>query len=463
VGNALRQLIKWIANDELGPPPTTPYPIQAAREAFRFMQQAQHVGKIVITQNELSHRLSPNPRTHQLKGTYLVAGGWGALGIEVASWLAFRGAQHIILTGRSAPDKKAAEIIKMIRNIGIHITLAQADVADYAAMAKIFEQIQADPLPLRGVFHIAGVLDDGIIKSLTREQLARVMKVKIQGAWNLHLLTQNQNLDFFVLFSSVASVLGSPGQANYAAANAFLDSLAHYRSMREKDSLSINWGAWSGGGMATRAGTEQILMTQGVQPISPLNGMQIFQHLVIGDYTQAVVFPVDWQQATQSRVNFTPLLTEFINQKMTNVNQPLILDEIRTAPSGIQRTILASHVREMLAEILHLPSSSPIDDRDSFADLGIDSLMTVELRNMLQRSLDCTLPTTLFINYPTLEALLTYLLERINIAEPDQFSMEIPLNLETVSDNLDTLTEEELARQLDQKVEQLEKYTNDAS
>ena len=461
VGDALHQIFKWVANGELLPPPITPYPIQASKEAFRFMQQAKHIGKIVLTQSELPNQSLSERRHRKLDGAYLVTGGWGALGLEVVSWLVYRGAPQIIVVSRSKPNTETMEVVDNIRNAGTQIVILTADVTDYDALSYALNHVDGSQLPLRGVFHIAGVLHDSTIGTLTREQLEKVMKVKVQGAWNLHQLTFEQSLDFFVMFSSVASVFGSLGQANYAAANAFLDSLAHYRKNIGKPALSINWGAWSDGGMATRAGTDNALEDFGVLPIPPLEGMELFQNIVLGDYTQTVVFPVDWQLANQSRAVFTPLFSEFLNSKMPNDNWQHILDEILESPRNMQRSKLASYVREIVSHVLRIPSSTPIDDRDSFVDLGMDSLMTVELRNLVQRSFNCALPATLFINYPTIDALITYLTDRLHISELNQISTDDSNKSESLSDNLDTLTVDEIAQQLDKKLDLLEQYTNE--
>jgi NAD(P)-dependent dehydrogenase (short-subunit alcohol dehydrogenase family)/acyl carrier protein len=461
VGETLRMLIEWIASGEILPPPITPFPIQASKEAFRYMQQAKHTGKIVITQNEFIPKPVSERRHQKLDGAYLVTGGAGALGIQLVSWLVFRGAKYIFLTGRHKPDAHTMDIINIIRGSGAQITFIEADVSDYTMMSTALNQIKEKNIPLRGIFHTAGILRDSVISTLTREQLEQVMSVKVRGAWNLHQLTLDNQLDFFVMFSSVASVFGSPGQANYAAANAFLDSLAQYRNTLGKAALSINWGAWSGGGMATRTGTEYALEEKGIEPIPPIEGMEVFQDLALGDYTQAIVFPIDWERAAQSQAAPPPLFSEFLTRRMPNNTWHTTLNEILNAPPGMQLAKLSSHVREIVSYVLRIPSSAHIDDRDSFVDLGMDSLMTVELRNMIQSSLNCTLPATLFVNYPTIETLIRYLAEKINIAEKVTVYEEQTIIPEVSEYDLDSLTEDELEQRLDEKLNQLEVYTHD--
>jgi acyl transferase domain-containing protein/NADPH:quinone reductase-like Zn-dependent oxidoreductase/acyl carrier protein/short-subunit dehydrogenase len=466
VSKALSQLYHWIEDGELAPLPITKYSIVQAPTAFRLMQQAQHVGKIVVTQSDFQHGTIDNLRRNKLDGTYLITGGWGALGMEIASWLVFRGAKHIILLGRSKPSPKAAELIDMIRDSGVSLKTIKADVSDYEMMKILLGNIKDTDPPLRGIFHAAGILDDAVIANLTSEHFINVMRAKIQGAWNLHQLTLDLPLYFFVLYSSVASVFGSPGQGNYAAANAFLDSLVYYRKKLGINGLSINWGPWSEGGMATRKGTDVALKEHGVQPIPSSEGLQILQDLALSDATQVVVFPVDWKLAAQSNPFFIHMFSEFLDGKTTGSHQNHILEKILAAPQTMQYSLLTNHIRHIICNILHLPSATTFDKNVSFVDLGMDSLATVELRNTVQRSLGFMLPTTLFINYPTLEALITYLADKIGISPPQissHISPEETQAPESIETDLDRFSTEELAARLDRKLDQLREYTYEDS
>ncbi|TVL91469.1 type I polyketide synthase [Streptomyces sp. SAJ15] len=182
-------------------------------------------------------------------GTYLLTGGLGALGLHTADWLVRRGARHLALVGRTAPSGTAGERVAQWRRAGVEVVVHQADVADFDAVARVLTEVAAAMPPLRGVIHAAGVLDDGSVRRQNAGRLRAVMAPKMRGAWNLHRLTHDAKLEFFVLYSSVAALMGSRGQSGYAAANAFLDALAHHRQFLGLPATSVAWGPWSGSGM----------------------------------------------------------------------------------------------------------------------------------------------------------------------------------------------------------------------
>ena len=181
-------------------------------------------------------------------GSYLITGGMGGLGLRVAHWLVEKGARHLILMGRQGATAAIALQIQELEQAGAIVTPLCADVSDESQMRTVLGDLAIAAPPLLGIIHAAGVLEDGVLQQQTWERFRRVMAPKVQGAWNLHVFTQNQSLDFFVLFSSSASILGAAGQANYGAANAFLDALATYRRSQGLPGLSINWGHFGGSG-----------------------------------------------------------------------------------------------------------------------------------------------------------------------------------------------------------------------
>ena len=238
----LVEIAAWFEAGELKPLPLRVFPVQQAREAFRHMAQAKHIGKIVLVPAEPN---SVRGRIFRRDGTYLVTGGLGALGLEVAEWMANRGAGRIVLVGRSEPSGGALSRIAALRARGVDVIASRANVSDFGQVERIVAETP-QAFPLRGIVHAAGVLEDATLVNVTGGQLRRVMEPKVAGAWNVHRATQHLSLDFFVLFSSAASVVGSPGQASYGAANAFLDSLGAYRKSLGMPSLVVNWGPWAG-------------------------------------------------------------------------------------------------------------------------------------------------------------------------------------------------------------------------
>ncbi|MGH7735956.1 MAG: SDR family oxidoreductase, partial [Gemmatimonadales bacterium] len=226
--------------------------------------------------------------------TYLITGGLGALGRVVATWMVEQGARHLVLMGRGATEASAQETLDALRAAGTEVMVARGDVTRADQVAAVLESIGASMPPLRGVVHAAGVLDDGIVARLDERQLREVMAPKVQGAWNLHALTRDAALDFFVLFSSAASLLGSPGAANYAAANAFLDALAWQRRAEGRPALSIDWGPWAGLGFSARAQAHGHLTQHGVEALPAAECLRALTYLLPRSATQVAVLHVDW-------------------------------------------------------------------------------------------------------------------------------------------------------------------------
>ena len=252
VRGMLLEVVQLYANGSLGPVLVDAKPIGDRIAAFHAMANAQHVGKIVLAMDQRETTPIAPSRSPKVAlkhdGTYLITGGLGGLGLVLAEWLVERGAGHLVLIGRSQPNEYATNLIEKLRNKGAEITIAQADIAERDQLAAVFDGVPASK-PVRGIFHAAAVLDDSTLMRLDAEKLERVRLPKVEGAKNLNDLAPD-SLDYFVLFSSAASVMGSPGQANYSAANAYLDALAHRRHAEGKPALSINWGPWAEVGLA---------------------------------------------------------------------------------------------------------------------------------------------------------------------------------------------------------------------
>ena len=250
----LRALVADVESGALTPLPLRSFPISQAAAAFRYMAQARHIGKVVLRQPRDQADGGAQIRPG---GEYLITGGLGALGLAIAEGLAERGARHLTLVGRKAPSADAAARIARLESNGVHVRSESADIADASAVAAVLHQIDASGVPLVGIVHAAGVLEDGALMQQTWERFETVLTPKALGAWHLHRASVQRPLDFFVLFSSMSSVIGSPGQGNYAAANAFLDALAHARRAEGLPASSINWGPWSTAGMAAELGSRR--------------------------------------------------------------------------------------------------------------------------------------------------------------------------------------------------------------
>ncbi|MBI5563326.1 MAG: type I polyketide synthase [Chloroflexi bacterium] len=409
----LRELMQSIARGELKPLPLRVFALTDAVEAFRFMERARHIGKIVVSQPA---DRSSHPIAIRADGTYLITGGLGGLGLQAAGWLVEQGARHVILMGRHAPSSAAQTAINTLEQQGAHVIVAQADVSQADQVAAILSSI--DPAtPLRGIVHTAGIIDDGVLVQQTWERFEAVAAPKAGGAWQLHALTQNYPLDFFVLFSSIASVLGSAGQGNYAAANAALDALAQHRHAHGLPALSVNWGAWSDVGMFAALSDHDRgrRLTQGLRYISPAQGWQVLTQLLQSDAArnaaQLMVLPIDWRQYDTRPPLFAEIRSDVkpIEPAARSAAAMTIVAKVQAAPINQRRSILSNHVREHAINVLGLSASYPIDPRQPLSELGLDSLMAVELRNALGTGFARSLPATLLFDYPTIDGLVDFL------------------------------------------------------
>jgi acyl transferase domain-containing protein/acyl carrier protein len=379
-----------------------------------FRNGVRHVARLARLETAL-----PEPIEVRDDASYLVTGGLGALGLIVARRLVERGARHVTLVSRRQPDEAARAAIRELETAGATITCSRADVAIDADVARLMAEIARDRPPLRGIVHAAGVRDDGVAGQQTRERFARVVAPKVAGSWNLHAHTRDLGLDFFVLFSSSASVFGSPGQVNYSAANAFLGALAHERRRLGLPATSVAWGPWADGGMASgvSASDRQRWEQIGLEFIQPAKGLDWLERIAATAVAETVVLPADWGRfATRSGAGLRALLQELVPRPTpsaaatpSRAAERSVRADIEQLPRGRRRAALDAHVRDHVRHVLALAESAPLRPQDGFRELGMDSLMAVDLRNRLQRSLDCALPATVAFDHPTVEALTTYI------------------------------------------------------
>jgi myxalamid-type polyketide synthase MxaC len=347
--------------------------------------------------------------------TYLITGGLGGLGLAVAEQLVEQGVRHLALAGRSAPGVEAAEQIAKWEKTGVQVTVASADVAREDQVRELLNAIGESMPPLRGVIHAAGVLDDGVLLNQSWERFEQVMAPKVAGAWNLHMLTKDMPLDHFILFSSVASIFGAAGQSNYVAANAFLDSLAHYRRGRGLAAVSINWGPWAETGLAARSTARGM---RGVKNIQPLQGRRVFERLMGSQSAQVAVLAIRWPAfLAQFGTASLPLLSDFASQQQTPGAEPAgsarLLRQLEETPVGQRSEVLMRYLGELAAKVLGLPGASAIDPDKQLYESGMDSLMAVEIRNTLGTAVGSTLRSTLLFDYPTLSGVAGYLRKEV--------------------------------------------------
>ncbi len=416
---------------------------ESAETAIRLREGNCAVARLARYQPQPANQLTIRP-----DHGYLITGGTGGLGLAVADWLAGQGARFVTLIARNAPSPTAQKQIDALETQGVQVTVAQADVAERDQLARVLNRLDK---PLAGVIHAAGTLADGLLVQQTAGQFERVFRPKIQGAKYLHTLTQHQPLDFFVLFSSAASLLGSAGQANHAAANAYLDALAHQRRANGLPALSINWGAWSEIGSA--ADRQAQVAALGMGGIAPQDGIAVFEHLLTTQApAQVGVVPIDWSRFDRR----APFFADFGDRELSSSfgsaeTQPATPDQsnirvqLDALLPGQRYEQIEQVVSQLVGQVLAM-SAAEVSTTTGFFNLGMDSLTSVELRTLVQKRFAVSVPSTLAFDYPTVTAIADYLLEKLGYVTADEVeepSFEVVET--TVEEDLDALSADQLA------------------
>ncbi len=414
-------------------------------------------------------RVPSGPRSFRADASYLITGGLSGLGLRIAEWIVERGARRLVLIGRRGAVAEARPALERMEGAGAQVVTAAADVSDAGQLAKVLEGIERSGHPLAGIFHCAGVLDDGMLLQQSWERFRSVMAPKVDGSWNLHLLTRHLPLDFFVLFSSGGSLLGTMGQSNHAAANAFLDALAHHRRATGLVGLSVNWGAWAEIGSVVTHHLGARVALQGLGMIPTSQGLEVLDCALGDGRPQLAAIPVDWpallRQFAPGRV--PPLLRRMMEAGNTaaspvagRVEQPperSVKHRLAQSPAGERRHLLSEHIRQEVARVLRLDPAD-LDAAQPLQQLGLDSLMAVELRNHLSEMTERPLPVTLLFDQPSINALTEYLgqdlLPPTPVAKATRRRKDEAAEAATASRH-DGLSEEALARLLADKLRQV--------
>ncbi|MCK2245460.1 SDR family NAD(P)-dependent oxidoreductase [Crossiella sp. S99.2] len=405
----LRELTDLFARGALHPLPTTPYPVHHAPRALRHLSQARHTGKLALT--------IPQPLDPQ--GTVLITGGTGTLGAALARHLLTQhNARHLLLASRRGLKAPGAnELRAELTEAGAHVEIVSCDLTDTAAVAALVDNISAEH-PLTAIFHTAGVLDDATLTELSSAQLDRVLAAKARSAFLLHQHTRRHDLTAFVLYSSLAGIMGGPGQANYAAANTFLDALAHHRHHHGLPATSLAWGLWAQtSGMTGQLSTvdQQRLANTGITPLSTDRALALLDSTLAHPEPLTIAAQLNPARLTSS--NPRPLLAELAPTRptTTTVTSTAALQSqlAGQTPAEQQRTLLAL-VHTHAVTVLGHPAGHQLDPEHAFQELGFDSLTAVELRNSLTAATGHRLPATAIFDHPTLTALTRYLREQLS-------------------------------------------------
>jgi acyl transferase domain-containing protein/acyl carrier protein len=409
----LSEVSDGLARGEWTPLPAEIYPLTEARAAFRRMQQARHIGKIVCQM--------PNPLQPRGDRSYLITGGLGAIGLHTASYLAQLGAGDIVLTSRREPDAEAQKTIdEIVERYECRIQTFAADVGEESDVEKLLERIRAELPPLAGVAHLAGVLDDALLSQQNLNRFRTTLAPKAFGAFYLDRLTRNDKLDFFIVSSSVSSLLGSPGQANYSTANALLDGLIADRKAHGLVATGINFGPWGGGGMASSDAASANISAQGLLPLDPPGALGALAEVVANGTGQATVLKANWARAAKVLGSSRPPILDLVlPSDMTAVVDSELLKQLQEIPVAQRGSFITEFLQREVQGFLRLAQPPAATSR--FLDLGTDSLMAVELRNRLHSQFGgaFTINATAVFDYPTIGGLGEYLAAQLPDAESE--------------------------------------------
>lgn len=417
IGQRLEHLFQQIVEASLPALPITTFDSSAVQHAFRFMARAEHIGRVVVT------REAPD----RFSGAHLVTGGLRGIGLKLAEWLAGKGANALVLVGRHAPDETASRLLERLRSNGVVTETVQGDIADPETARRA---IQAAGTGLRGVWHCAGLLDNAALQEQSWDRFRRVFAPKIEGAWNLHRLTRDLPLEFFTLFSSWGSIGGSHGQVNHSAASSFLDGLAHYRRAHGRPALSVNWGAWGETGQASSDEVRRRLERTGLESMPTASALEALGLALRSGESQVAIASIHWPRYLAQRQNptdrafYAAMFAALDGHRGQGSSQPSLplqaqvhdspaatpaLETIHALPAAMRETALLRAVADIVRRTLDLHRGEEIDPDVPLSDLGMDSLLAVELRNGLAALLRRQFSATMLFDYPTLRTLARHL------------------------------------------------------
>jgi acyl transferase domain-containing protein/NADPH:quinone reductase-like Zn-dependent oxidoreductase/acyl carrier protein len=448
----LGEISDLIEQRALCPLPFRAFPANNVGSAFRLMASGKHIGKVVVSFPEtfVPRRGEPIASKFEIKsdGCYLITGAFGGFGKIIANWLVNCGARHLMLSSRNGASTPEAEaFVNSLLDRKVTVQIVKADAGSPDDVARLLAEIRSSAQPLHGIFHLAMFIDDAPLAALNRERMARVIAPKALGAWLLHEGTRDIALDCFVMFSSVSSIFGNPAQGNYAAANAFLDSLAHHRHALGLPALSINWGVLGGEGYVARnERVAEFLAKQGIRELSPGEVLSIIESSLRAGSPQVAAIRVDWAKwKTFFRgMQGNPLVERIFAAIEDQSSAGVVSDwrsKIESAAPAEKETVIAQAVREVVGSVLRVKPDTLRDDQP-LTDLGLDSLMGVEIENSLESAIGVALPPTSLMRARTIGQIATLIAGHVGgtvpsappttppipAAEPAPSSIEVDLD-----------------------------------
>ncbi len=427
----LTEVLGLVSSRRLAPLPGPVFALSDTGKAFTQMAGAKHIGKIVLTVPEEGETIAVSPDANPARpdGAYIITGGLTGVGLATARWLALGGAAQVIVNGRSAPSPAAEATLDEMRAAGCRVTVVRGDIAAPGTANELIAAVTGDEVRLRGIVHSAMVLDDAAMPNITEDQLRRVWTPKVTGAWRLHQATAGRQPDWFVVYSSMASLLGNPGQGAYAAANSWLDGFAAWRSEQGWPTLAVNWGPWGQTGAATD------FADRGYQVIPTADGLRALGQLLASGRRRTGVMPGRPDTWIPPLARSSPFFGDLTGTDGSGTGASAGADSANAGPDDIRarlaaaepglarRQVLEAYLADQVRTVLGLGSRTLAPDTP-LRSLGFDSLLSIELGSRLESGLGIRKLGKKFVwDNPTLAALADGLTERLNIGD------EVPAKL----------------------------------
>ena len=440
----------------LTPLPFRSFPASRIDAAFRLMAGGKHTGKVIVAFADafvLRNGEPPLPAfAVKSDGAYLITGGLGGFGRVLSEWLVECGARHLVLTSRSgASTPEAVAFLEKLKGLGVDVKVIKADIGSSKDVKRLIKEVSAASVPLKGIFHLAMVIDDVPLSALNSERLRTVMAPKAHGAWLLHENTKDLELDCFVLFSSVSSIFGNPAQGNYAAANAFLDSLAHHRRALGLPALAINWGVLGGEGYVARnERVAEFLARQGTTALTPGEVTTLLESFLTANVAQALAIRVDWGKWRQSfrGMQENPLVQNIyaagVDVQETSGGSSDWKARINAASADERDGVIGQAVRDVVGTVLRVKPDSLRDDQP-LTDLGLDSLMGVEIETMIEGSIGVALPPTSLMRARTIGQIASLISEHLGGSSEPAAKVATPVEVTPSAEvDVDSLSDDEI-------------------
>jgi phthiocerol/phenolphthiocerol synthesis type-I polyketide synthase C len=439
----LREVMEAVETGRWAVLPVTDFPAENPAEAFHFMAQGRHIGKLVLQfeniageMRVLPPRLAGSQTLFRKDAAYVITGGLGGVGAAVAEWMAANGAGHLVLVSRRAAGVQEKELFEHIRALGAVVEHHRTDLLDLPAVEKLMAELASTMPPVRGIMHAAAVIDDALVNDLTPDRFDAVYGPKIRGTWHMHQATSELSLDFFVMFSSIASIFPQPGHGSYSAANSFLDAFAGYRRGLGLPASSINWAGWLRLGLAREMGTTRTLDVYDVEGFGNFERDQALQTLgeaLRANPVQALAARLDMETLASTQEKVPSLLRELLSdrgQKGARQNatggseHPALEEVVAAATYGEKLLRIEALLRTETSRVLKL-APDRIAANQLFGQMGVDSLMALEFIRRVNSALGLALAATAVFNYPTIHALAVQVAKRLGLSVDEEAGTQL--------------------------------------